>query len=439
MKKKYQARLREVLERVKSLQSLEERSAEQTTELDALLTEGETLNRQIADEEASETRAAALIAQTRLPANPLPAPGGDNLPARRAIAIPATARRTTRHFKSPEQAFAFGQFVRASVFRNESAAQWLSEHGYALTRAGQIEGDNSAGGYLVPTEFGEIIDALVAQHGMFRQYATTSAMSRDTKNHPKRPMLLRMRPGAELRTMVTDTMSFGNIELTAKKAYLMLQLSSELSEDAAVSVADELAMVIADSAAYTEDDCGFNGTAISDYFGITGIFPKLLGIAGNKSVITTGAGVDTYAEITRQNLLDVKAALPSAAAVNGDAAWYCSNAALTNVFERLALEAGGATAAEVIAGATPRFLGYPIRVCNAIADTEASGAKALAFGSIRKGVVFGDRRELTIVSSTEAGFTTDSTMVRATERFDINVHEPGSATAAGALIVLKFA
>lgn len=437
MKKRHQARLREVLARLAALQALEERSAEQDTELDTLLTEGETLNRQIAECETQEQRAAALAAQTRLPANPLPAPGSDN-PTRRAIVVPATARSATRHFETPEQAFAFGQFVRAAIFRNEGSAQWLQEHGYGLTRAAQTEGDNSAGGYLVPGEFGEIISALIAEFGIARQFCTVSKMSRDTKDHPKRPMLIRMRPGAELRTMTTDQVSFGNVQLTARKGYLMLQLSSEISEDAAVSVADELAMVIAEGASYTEDDCLFNGDATDYYFGIEGLFPKILGIPGNQGIVPAGAGIDTYAEVTRTNLLSVKAKLPAAAYANGDVAWYCSQNALTSVFERLALEAGGATAAEVLAGTSPRFLSYPVRVSNAITDTETDQAKALAFGSLRKGVVFGDRRELSIVSSQEAGFLTDSEMIRARERFDIAVHEPGASNAPGALVVLKF-
>lgn len=439
MKKKLQEELRRVMGQLETLRNLPDPTAEQGTEIDNLLDQQERLLGEIRAAEARERRAAELEAQTRAAVNalpsPTPAPAAN--PGTRSIVIPATARRTTRHFDSPEQAFGFGQFIRASVFRNDRAQEWCRENGIAITRA-QTESDNTAGGYLVPAEFGGIIDALIAQYGVIRQYATESVMSRDTKNHPKRPLLIRFRPGSELGAMTQDTARFGNIELTARKAYLLLQLSSELSEDAAISVADELAMLIAESAAYTEDDCGFNGTGGSTYFGIEGIFPKLMGISSNLSVVAAGSGIDTYAEVTRANLLTVKSRVPSAAIINGDAAWYCSNAALTNVFERLALEAGGATAAEVIAGAQPRFLGFPIRVTNAIVDTESDGAKALAFGSLRKGVVFGNRRELDILSSREAGFLTDSEYVRATERFDINIHEPGTSSAAGALVVLKF-
>jgi HK97 family phage major capsid protein len=77
-------------------------------------------------------------------------------------------------------------------------------------------------------------------------------------------------------------------------------------------------------------------------------------------------------------------------------------------------------------------------VVEAITNNETSGGFALIYGSLMKGVVLGDRRALTIRSSEEAGFRTDTTQIRVTTRFDVAVHEPGTASAAGALIGLKF-
>lgn len=433
MKKKLQEELQRVMGQLTTLRDLPERTAEQETEIDTLSARATELMGKI----NRETELEAITSRVAASANALPAGGAPSAPNARAIVVPAQARRETRAFRSQETAYAFGQFLRASLGRNAQAAQWLQDHGYALTRS-QTEGDNTAGGFLVPGEFGSVLDSLVASYGVIRQYATESVMSRDTKSHPKRPLLIRFRAGSELGAMTDDTARFGNIELVAKKAYLLLNSSSELSEDAAISLADELAMVIAESAAYTEDDCGFNGDATSTYLGITGIFNKLNGIASNAGVITL-TGATTYEAVTRTQLISIKGSLPAAAAANGDPAWYVSRKGGIEMMERIALEQGGATAAEILAGANPRFLGDPVRVVNAITDAETSGGFALAYGSMRKGVVFGNRRELTVVNSQEAGFLTDSEYWRATERFDINVHEPGSSTAPGALIVAKFA
>lgn len=439
MKKKLQEELRAVMGQLKTYRDLTDPTEEQTTQYDANLDKQEQLLADIKACDEREARALALEAQSRASVNPLPAGGNPTTGNQvgRSIVIPATARRKTRHFDSPEQAFAFGQFLRASVGRSQQAQTWLQEHGYAVSRA-QTEADNTQGGYIVPNEFGAILDNLIASYGIARQYCTESVMSRDTKEHPKRPLLIRFRPGSELSSMTVDTARFANISLTAKKAYLLLQASSELSEDAAIGLADEMAMLIGESAAYTEDDCLFNGDASSTYFGINGIFNKLNGISSNVSVKTFSA-ISTYAAVTNAMLLGVVGALPTAAAINGDPAWYVSNLGRVQMFLRLALAQGGATGAEALAGNVPTFLGYPVRVSNAIADNETSGGFVLAFGSMRKGVVFGNRREVTIVNSQEAGFLTDSEYWRATERFDINVHEPGTSSAAGALVMAKFA
>jgi HK97 family phage major capsid protein len=167
------------------------------------------------------------------------------------------------------------------------------------------------------------------------------------------------------------------------------------------------------------------------------LLKKIMDVGGNKSIITAAGA--TWASVTKDDLLKVKAKLQSAVILNGDVAWYCCHEAKTAVFERIALEAGGALAAEVVAGTNATYLGYPIRVMEAFPAEEAAGKPALVFGSMKKGVLFGNRRELTITTSAEAGFLTDSEMIRATERFDIATHEEGTNQKSGAFMLLKFA
>lgn len=427
------------LGQITALKGLESPTAEQAVELDALLTEGEQLKSQIEAAEAAEKRAASLASWAGQSSNPMPAPGlptGDG--TRKAVAIPATVKhRRSEVFKSAEEAYAFGMYALATIWKHARAQEWCKSHGYEPVWKAQSESDNTGGGYLVPSEFGEVIDALVATYGTVRQYCTITTMMRDTKNHPKRPTLIRMRPAAELGTVTADTFRFGNVELTARKWMLFIQSSSEINEDAAISLADELARLIAESAAYTEDDALWNADGTSTYNRVVGIFNAMAN-ASSVGLLAGTSTIDTYAEITLAQLYAMKAALPSAVVTNGDVAWYCTQKASVNVFERLALAAGGATAAEILAGAQPRFLGYPVRVQNGMTDNEASGGYALALGSLRKGVVFGTRRELEIVSSREAGFFTDSEYVRASTRWDLAVHEPGTSSAVGAFVVQKF-
>jgi HK97 family phage major capsid protein len=444
MKKKLQEELQRVMGQLTTLRAVTDPTEEQNTEIDTLAEQAIELTGKITEAEEREARLDALEANLKRSANPLPAGGPAPLPGetpatQRSIIIPATAKRKApAQFESAEQAFAFGQFCRAAIGGNQKARQWCNDHGIAVRT--QIEGDNTKGGYLVPAEFGSIIDALQAEYGVLRQFATISVMTSDTKDHPKRPLSSVMKPARERRDNSGDKdADFGNIELVAKKFMDFYEMSSELDEDAAIDVANELSIVIASSASLTEDLCGFMGDGTNaSYNGIVGVFAALNNVASNAGVLTA-TGATTYAAITEAHLLKMKATLPSAAEMNGDAAWYCTSKALTEVFERLALAKGGVTAAEIIAGAAPRFLGKPIRVVEAITNNETSGGNALIYGSLRKGVVLGDRRALTIRSSEEAGFRTDTTQLRVTCRFDVVVHEPGTASAAGALVGLKFA
>jgi HK97 family phage major capsid protein len=434
MKKKLHEELQRVMGQLTTLRDLAERTAEQETEIDTLSARATELMGKI----ARETELEEIASRVSASANALPAGGAPSAPNARGIVLPATAKRKApKGFESAEQAFAFGQFARGVFTGNGQARQWLQDHGYALTRA-QSEGDNTAGGYLVPTEFGQIIESLIPEYGIARRYCNVVPMARDTKSHPKTPALLLMRPAGELQTVTNDTIRFGNVELVARKWMLILQTSSELSEDAAIDLAGQVSQTCAKSAAYTEDMCLWRGDGTSTYNSVVGVFNALNNVASNLSVQTL-TGADTYEEVTKAQLLGLVGGINEAATMFGDLAWFCTHKAKLELFYRIALEQGGSTANEIVSSPNPTFLGYPIVVSNAITNNETSGGFAFAFGSLRAGVMFGDRREYSLVNSLEAGFTTDSEYWRATERFDINVFEPGSATVAGPIMVGKFA
>lgn len=432
------------LAQITALKGLESPTAEQAVELDALLTEGEQLKGQIEAAEATERRLNSLNSWAQQSANPIPAPSGAPTGGggseRKAVVLPASLKsRKSQVFKSSEDAYAFGMYYLAVVHKHARATAWCKDHGFEIVRQAQTENDNTAGGYVVPSELGEIIESLIPEYGVVRAHGRIVPMSRDHMTVPKTPPLIKMRPMSELGTLSADTFRFGEMELTARKWGMFVNLSSEVSEDAVIAMADEIAGYIAKSAGYTEDDAAFMGDGTSAYHRVMGIFAKLASISSNRSLVTAGAGIDTYAEVTSDLLLTVKSRVNPAVWADGDLAWYCTSLALTMVFERLALTAGGTTAQEVLAGITPRYLGYPIRVTNGITDNEAAAGYALAFGSLRRAVSLGTRRELTIVNSKEAGFFTDSEYLRATERIDIVTHEPGTDAIGGAMVALKFA
>ena len=58
------------------------------------------------------------------------------------------------------------------------------------------------------------------------------------------------------------------------------------------------------------------------------------------------------------------------------------------------------------------------------------------FGDIAMAATFGDRRGMTVARSTEYKFAEDQIAIKATERFDINIHDIGDTTNAGPVVAL---
>ncbi len=103
----------------------------------------------------------------------------------------------------------------------------------------------SAGVFVVPDPLSNVIIDLREQFGVLRQNAKVEPMTSDTKSVPKRLSgLTYYYPGEN--AAITDSDKFwGNVQLVAKKLATLSRYSSELNEDAIISIADDLASEIA--------------------------------------------------------------------------------------------------------------------------------------------------------------------------------------------------
>jgi len=150
--------------------------------------------------------------------------------------------------------------------------------------------------------------------------------------------------------------------------------------------------------------------------------------------------VDTFAELT---IATVDAAVGKLARYPGIAPeWYMHSTAWSNAFERLAFAAGGNSANNFAAGMPMTFKGYPVNFVQNLPSgtdtTDLSGDTFAYFGDLSMAAAMGDSRGITIASDSSKYFAEDALAVRCTERFDINVHDVGTASVAGAVVGLKF-
>ena len=357
------------------------------------------------------------------------------LPAQdRKIVVPAVAKRHGRlkAFETIEDAYVSGQFLAANIFGNQASQRWLDDHGI---KAAHSTGDNSKGGYAVPEPMEQSIIRLVEERGVFRQNAFVYPMSSGSVMIPRRSGGFTSYFVGENKTITTSDLTLNQVKLEAKKLAVLTQISSELSEDAIVALAELVTQEIAYAFADKEDQCGFNGDGTSTYGGIVGLNSALQ--AG--SIQDAIAGNDSALEL---DLADFEATIGKLPRFPGiQPKWYVHSAVYWASMARLLDAAGGNTVQTLAGGPSLQFLGYPVELVNVMPSTTGTLASTIVayFGDLPMACTMGNRRGVTVRTDESKYFAEDAIAIRATERFDINIHERGDASNAGPIVALKTA
>jgi HK97 family phage major capsid protein len=350
---------------------------------------------------------------------------------RKEITVENKVYSRIKNFKTNDEAFRFGSWALGCIGFKKSA-QWCTDNGI-VTKIANIEGSNSAGGFLVPEEFENAIVTLREQFGVIRNHARVVPMSSDIKRMPRRSTNLTASFVGEASTASQTNETFDQINLVAKKSMVLTKFSSELSEDAVINFADDLAGEMAYAQAKLEDQCAFIGDSTSTYGGITGL-ATAVGSAGT----TTATGL-SFTTMTLASIQEAFAKLPQYAD-NANAKIFCHKAVWNSLFLRLAYVAGGNNAVDLLTGSGQlTFAGYPVVLSQAMNSTTGNGAIVCHFGDMSQGVYFGDRRQTAVDFSNSAltSFETDMLAYRSTTRWDLVCANVGDATNAGSIVTLK--
>lgn len=347
---------------------------------------------------------------------------------------------------SEEKAYRFGMWAIAVLGDPrksfvQKCVKFCNDNGVEMKA--HSEAINSGGGYLVPPEFGNDMIILREQFGVFRANAKIVPMASDTRSDPRRTGGLTAYFIGENTQITESQKGWDRVNLTAKKLAVLTKMSSELNEDSVVNLGDDLAGEISYAFANKEDLCGFLGDGTSTYGGIVGLTNAFLNLSGT---IANIAGVTVapnqtasngYGAILLANFLAMQGNLPEYAAKMGNLKWYCHRNFYYNTMLSLALAAGGVTEAEILAAGAvePRFLGYPVEFAQVMPKVFATSQIPCFFGNMPMTASLGDRRQVTIALSEHLNFDSDELAMRGTERFDINVHDVGNASATAGLRV----
>jgi HK97 family phage major capsid protein len=349
------------------------------------------------------------------------------------LAVPLRVKSAFRKgvFASAEDAYKSGQWIRAALYGNSKAKQWCNDNGVRVKNA-MGTGDNTKGGFLVPDSLQSSIIELREQYGVFARYAGQWNMAGAVDNAPRVNGEITSYYVGEGSEITASDMSFSNVRLEARKLASLTAVNSELNEDSVISLAQILARSVASKFAYDEDNAGFNGDGTSTYGGIVGAGASLL--AGST---VTATGITTNATLTMavfENAVGKLKEYPGIMPM-----WFVHKNTWANVMQRLLNALGGNSNSDVANGAPMMFLGYPVVISQVLySGTGATGQIFGYFGDLGMTSYIGRRRGMQMATDSSVYFTRDQIAIRATQRYDINVYDVGTASNSGGLIELKF-
>jgi HK97 family phage major capsid protein len=344
-----------------------------------------------------------------------------------------------------EAAYRAGQFCRAQIFGVAEAARWCRDYGVQMALAGGdmratrvLTGTSSGQAVLVPDELALPIISLREQYGLARRLCFIHPMASDTATIPRDTGdVTAYFVGREGVPTASDP-TFDNINLVARNVAAETRISNDYADDSVINLADYVAQKHARAFAVKEDSCLINGDGTSTYGGIVGLRTLLSeagGLAGAVTVVT--ATHNLFSEIDAPDLRGPMSKLPDFPGINP--VWIASKPAQSAIFGRLTDAAGGNTKLNLGAAMPEQWAGYPIVTTSEMpagVATDYDAVAILLFGDLRMGVVFGDRRGMTMIVDPYSLSSYQQTKIINSERFDINCHGVGDTSNAGPIVSL---
>jgi len=339
---------------------------------------------------------------------------------------------------SEENARAFGLLMLARIGGQRDAEDVLKREHKDFYERAQAGSPGSAGGLLVPTEIGGMLDRLVEDYGVWARTARRVPMSTDKQTWMRGTGgIVTYKPG-ENTAATGSEIGFEAVNLTAEEWTALVLWPKTLAADAGAALGEMIAQEMAYKFAQDTDDAAFKGDGTPTYKGVIGLVNRLSDINGvdDGGGIVLGSG-NAYSELVEADFLAAVGRLPTRAQRN--AAWYVSNGFYWTVMAKLTLAKGGVTTAEFNGVRRLLFLGFPVELCPSMPSTAANSQVCALFGDMSMSSMNGVRGELAVDTSNDVKFIERQTAMLGVQRRAIAHHNLGNASSAGAIIGLMTA
>jgi len=403
-------------------------TAEENEDFDKHLKEAERLEQDAARQEKLEAAEKRFNEPTKRKVAPEIAGTGQRIEVIKPELFRFGQLRAFKGPKADANAYTAGKWLLATIMGDNVSRQWCRDRGVEIRV--QTEGINAAGGFVVPDVMERAIIDLREEYGNARRNCRVLPMSSDHTLIPRRHGGVTATFIGETTAITASDKSWSQVELTAKKLGALTRMSTELSEDAIINIADDLAQEMAYAFSAKEDACCIDGNGTVLYGGMLGIRVKMIDGAHLGSYISAVSTGNTWLTIDDADLMAMMVVIPKYARKN--AKWHCSPVAKVAVFDRLARAGHGNTTITLGEAALAKYNGYPIEEWPAMPTTSGTMTDVimLLFGDMRLSTTFGDRRGIVIKVSDQRYIEYDQIGIQATERFCIVNHDIGGAAAA---------
>ncbi|GJM23934.1 MAG: hypothetical protein DHS20C16_03490 [Phycisphaerae bacterium] len=411
-------------------------SEEELTTIDDLKASIESNKQQLASLEDFEAVKADLNKPQRK-AQPADGPvetfkaESDNLPAK-----PHNYGNLKVFKNDGKTAYRAGRWLAATKYGSIASQEWCQRNGVELGATTMVGGTDNIGGSTVPDEFLPQIQETITENGVFRKWANVVPMASDVQVVPVKTAGMAAAWEGQGDAIAEKNSTWKKATLTANKAAILTRLSSELAEDSAVALVDNLFRDMALAFALAEDTQGFVGSG-SPFTGVAVDIDDTSGATYAASIHTAASGNLAFSDFTITDFVGVVGKLPQFTGIKP--AWFISKAGWAASMARLQLSAGGVNVADIAGGPGVTFLGYPVvftDVMNKDLTDDASAIKCL-FGDLSMTALLGTRNGIQLKQSSDRYFDEDEIALRGTERVAINVHSLGSDIVTGPMIALK--
>lgn len=273
-----------------------------------------------------------------------------------------------------------------------------------------VEGRDPDGGYLVRPEYRNTLLSIMELYGLARQRCTVIPMNSSELIMPKLTGGVQVYWVGEGQTIPTTQPTFGEFRMTVKKLAALVPMTSELLDDASISIANLLGTLFGQAMAREEDRVVFTGNAATGGDPFDGV----LYTPGVKNFVMP-AGNTGFANVTADMLSDVIAGQP--AALSDGAQWYFHRTVL-GTFRKMKNADGDYIWSSPSADGQPGMIwGYPYTLCELMPNAAQSGpGKPFMFFGNLKHYYIGDRKQMTIARSEHVGFAQDKVFLRVLQR-----------------------